>query len=258
MSSFECVNCGGASTDAYCSHCGQKRVREDDLSVRHAWHHVIHETLHLDGRIVSTLRLLFTRPGQLTLDYLEGRRARYIHPIRLFVVFSAIYFLAEGMEFASDILESPAGASTRHALGARAAREMSSYPALLQTVDERARVAFKMGFVGSVVAAGWLFWRLFRRTRPYFAQNMIFALHMSCFLMAVSSVMGLLGRFTNLQAVLSGATAVAVMVYGNMAVRRAYPAEPAYRHGIAVPVFYFCTFGIGIIVTIVVIFLSRP
>ncbi len=40
-----------------------------------------------------TLRLLMTRPGQLTVDFLEGKRARYISPVRLYLSASVVYFL---------------------------------------------------------------------------------------------------------------------------------------------------------------------
>ena len=45
-----------------------------------------------DGRIIGTFRNLF-RPGRLTIDYLEGRRARHLSPIRLYLLVSVIYFL---------------------------------------------------------------------------------------------------------------------------------------------------------------------
>jgi len=46
-----------------------------------------------DGRLASTLRDLFRRPGWLTLEFLEGRRVRYISPLRLYLMASLVYFL---------------------------------------------------------------------------------------------------------------------------------------------------------------------
>ena len=45
-----------------------------------------------DGRIVASFRNLM-RPGQLTVDYLQGRRARYLPPVRLYLIASVVYFL---------------------------------------------------------------------------------------------------------------------------------------------------------------------
>jgi hypothetical protein len=45
-----------------------------------------------DGRIAATFRSLL-HPGQLTLEYLAGHRARYLPPVRLYLTLSVIYFL---------------------------------------------------------------------------------------------------------------------------------------------------------------------
>jgi hypothetical protein len=45
-----------------------------------------------DGRIAATFRALM-HPGRLTREYLEGRRARYLSPVRLYLSVSVIYFL---------------------------------------------------------------------------------------------------------------------------------------------------------------------
>jgi hypothetical protein len=51
------------------------------------------EFVNVDGRFVASLRALLTRPGGLTIDTLAGRRARYLGPIRLYLVCSLAYFV---------------------------------------------------------------------------------------------------------------------------------------------------------------------
>jgi hypothetical protein len=46
-----------------------------------------------DGRFATTVRALFRHPGMLTREFLEGRRARYISPLRLYLMASLVYFL---------------------------------------------------------------------------------------------------------------------------------------------------------------------
>jgi hypothetical protein len=92
-SSSACPNCGHRNEGKFCTSCGQKEIHPGDLSLKHAWHHVVHEALHVDGKIFNSLKLLFTRPGQLTLDFFAGRRARHVHPIRLFLVMGLGFFL---------------------------------------------------------------------------------------------------------------------------------------------------------------------
>ena len=53
-----------------------------------AWH----ELTGYDGRIMSTIRGLL-RPGFLTREYLAGRRAHYLPPLRVYLIVSVIYFV---------------------------------------------------------------------------------------------------------------------------------------------------------------------
>jgi len=39
-----------------------------------------------DGRLLSTVKKLFLRPGQLARDHFEGRRAQHLDPFRIFVL----------------------------------------------------------------------------------------------------------------------------------------------------------------------------
>jgi len=49
---------------------------------------------HADSRLWRTLWLLVSKPGFLTVEFLEGRRARYLPPFRLYLVLSVVLFLA--------------------------------------------------------------------------------------------------------------------------------------------------------------------
>jgi hypothetical protein len=98
-----CLNCGTPLQGAFCSACGQRAIpaypsmRE---MVGDAWH----ELSGYDGRFVRTFRLLLRRPGALTIETLEGRRARYVSPVRIYLIASLIYFLVAA---ASPMVRSP-------------------------------------------------------------------------------------------------------------------------------------------------------
>jgi hypothetical protein len=88
-----CLNCGAILSGVYCTSCGQKRVRTD-LTLSDLLHEASHELAHWDGKTPQTLKALFLRPGLLTLDFLAGRRARWLPPLRLYVICSLAYFLS--------------------------------------------------------------------------------------------------------------------------------------------------------------------
>jgi hypothetical protein len=92
----ECTNCGTPLHGAYCAHCGQKAVPPDP-TIRHVVGDVWSEVVPVDGKVLRSLRLLLTKPGFLTLELLRGRRATYVAPIRLYLVFSVAAFAVIAM-----------------------------------------------------------------------------------------------------------------------------------------------------------------
>ncbi len=93
-----CANCGTAADDAYCPHCGQE---QHDLhrSVRSIFGEALDSLAGWDGKIPATLWRLVRHPGVLTTEFLAGRRARYLRPLRLYLTLSLVYFLVLSMDW---------------------------------------------------------------------------------------------------------------------------------------------------------------
>lgn len=86
-----CLNCGGELHGPFCAACGQRAVPPDP-TVRELAGDAWNELTGYDGRIMATFRGL-ARPGFLTREYIEGRRAQYLPPVRLYLIVSVIYFV---------------------------------------------------------------------------------------------------------------------------------------------------------------------
>jgi hypothetical protein len=89
-----CLNCRTLLTGHFCATCGQKVVAPNP-TLHDLWHEFTHEMLHVDGRLFRSVKLLFVRPGFLTREYCAGRRARYLAPLRLYLIFSILFFALE-------------------------------------------------------------------------------------------------------------------------------------------------------------------
>jgi hypothetical protein len=87
-----CRNCALPLTGPFCSGCGQ-RVVPPHPTVREVAGDAYDELVGWDGKFARTMKLLVTRPGALTRDVVEGRRARYISAVRLYLMCSVAYFL---------------------------------------------------------------------------------------------------------------------------------------------------------------------
>ena len=89
-----CENCATALQGGYCHACGQS-VHNPIRHLGHAVEEFFEAFWHLDGRVFRTLRELWS-PGKVAINYLAGHRARYIAPLRLFVVLSLLTFFIGG------------------------------------------------------------------------------------------------------------------------------------------------------------------
>ena len=93
-----CLNCGTGLVGSHCHNCGQ--VAHVHKTIAAFFHDLLHGVFHFEGKIWHTLPMLAWRPGRLTREYIDGRRASYISPIALFlfVVFLtfAMFNLASG------------------------------------------------------------------------------------------------------------------------------------------------------------------
>lgn len=87
-----CRNCGAALTGPFCSRCGQ---RETDYhqSFGTVFRDFLDSFLAFDGKVIQTLWLLLSRPGELTARFLQGQQIRFLNPIRLYVSVSLVFFL---------------------------------------------------------------------------------------------------------------------------------------------------------------------
>jgi hypothetical protein len=90
--SRQCPNCSAALRGPFCSECGQRQT-DLDRPFRDIAGEAMESFLSFDARILRTLWPLVRRPGLLTVDFLAGRRARYVHPFKLYFAFSVLLFL---------------------------------------------------------------------------------------------------------------------------------------------------------------------
>ena len=88
----DCLNCGATVHGRYCHVCGQENVVPKETF----WHMVTHffyDITHFDSKFFESVKDLAFRPGFLSKEYMLGRRASYLHPVRMYVFTSAIFFL---------------------------------------------------------------------------------------------------------------------------------------------------------------------
>jgi hypothetical protein len=96
-----CLNCGATVIGRFCHICGQENV-EPKESFWHMATHFFYDITHFDSKFFVTIKDLIFRPGFLSKEYIKGRRVTYLHPVRMYVFTSALFFLVFFSFFKND------------------------------------------------------------------------------------------------------------------------------------------------------------
>lgn len=100
-----CLNCGATVQGRYCHVCGQENV-EPKETFWHMFTHFFYDITHFDSKFFESVKDLVFRPGFLSKEYVKGRRAKYLHPIRMYVFTSAMFFLVFFSFFKNETIKS--------------------------------------------------------------------------------------------------------------------------------------------------------
>ena len=133
---LSCANCHATLTGEYCSACGQRH--EPHLhTVVHFAGEAFESISHADSRLWRTLWYLLARPGFLTRQFFDGKRARYLPPFRLYLVISVLFFLVVTHTSVTDI-------QTDGATGAERVEQMNAAASELRKDTGPASDALKL------------------------------------------------------------------------------------------------------------------
>ena len=272
-----CPNCDTPAPDAYCAACGQSQTDLVRTSLREVLHDGVVELFDWDAKFMVTLRRLFGSPGLLTAEYLAGRRARYVRPVRLYLSASLLFFVAFSLSSGRGLVKIDGSAPTTPAVSDPAGnltiggdagdgaieRFVEDRFARFATMSPREQVRFMVdgvqrnlprAFFVLVPVFALLLAGLYRNRRLHYAEHLIFALHLHAFAFLL---------FTARQLVPDAMLVVVVpgvllwfVGYLFLAMRRVYggtPARTATRMLVLLPTYGVClllALGVAIMLTL--------
>ncbi len=88
-----CENCAAPLQGHWCAQCGQPAI-DYRRSFRYVIADLLDEFLNWDSKFFTTIALLIVKPWRLTNEFLDGKRVRYVHPLRLYLLASILFFFA--------------------------------------------------------------------------------------------------------------------------------------------------------------------
>ncbi|HEU4882157.1 MAG TPA: DUF3667 domain-containing protein [Longimicrobium sp.] len=189
-SSDACASCGAALLGDFCHACGERRVQPDELTLRAFAREVASEVGDLDSRTYRSLRLLITRPGFLTAEFVAGRRRAYLGPLKLFLAAFAAILVASSVVArrpADDAVARMNGSWMGGIVDAIAARQGVSSAQAVERLNATAVSHLSwLSLLVPLILAGAVA-LVFARRRHGYVEHLVFALHVATF----SFVMGI-------------------------------------------------------------------
>jgi len=255
-----CPNCGQPAMGAYCSHCGEKRRDRTDWKLSSIATETFAEFTNLEhSKLWQTFRLLLFKPGQLTRDYWNGRRKRFLEPVKLYLVFFALSLVLYSIHRPTAVYDvrtftaaNPAGWLPRF-LDELANKRGVPAPQFVQEVNSRWQSYISMSQVVYPLFVALALKLLLLRRRLYFAEHLIFALHLLAFVFLSLSLLWPVYALFRLQTsseiftpsyiVITVGSLAWTAVYLLLAMRRAYAERwlPALIKSAVVYLTYFLT-----------------
>ena len=173
-----CPNCSTSLLGTHCHECGQKKIAPNEYSLKRFAGQAINDFTDLESnKVVRTLLAMFVRPGLLAAEYLAGRRGRYLGPVKLYLTFSALYFL-----FAWNVLSDVRGSSAQRiaknpvtvSMAKQRGMDTITFAEKIQAKAEKYASGLR---IFSVLISGTFLAALYFRMRKYYVEHLVFSLY---------------------------------------------------------------------------------
>jgi hypothetical protein len=173
-----CPNCSTSLLGSHCHECGQKKIEANEYSLKRFIGQAINDFTDLESnKIFRTLSAMIFRPGLLAAEYLAGRRGRFLGPLKLYLTFSALYFL-----FAWTVLSEVRGESAqriaRRPVTVRMANQRGLDPNVFAAKIQEKAEKYASGLrIFSVLISGMFLAALYFRMGKYYVEHLVFSLY---------------------------------------------------------------------------------
>lgn len=164
-----CKNCGFQLEPTYhfCPDCGQEH-RERVVYFKQFILDFLGDYFTFDSKIIRSAVPLLLNPGHLTNEYLNGRRVRYIPPLRMYIFISIIFFILLG--------------STKEPL------QVSGEELNAAFFDAYFNVWMPRLFFFLLPLFAFITYVIFRKRGRFYVSHFIFSLHFHAFVLLLFSV----------------------------------------------------------------------
>jgi len=235
-----CTNCGAKLTGHYCSNCGQKEFSPHDLTISKFILNFFEDFFKFDSNVFRTIRYLLFRPGFLSNEYVQGRIASYVKPLKLFV-FTCVVVLFLGpliakhdYSFALDDLD-----FMQNKIEEVSAKKNISKDIFIEKFNSTYISKMPFFYLIAIIAFTLLVGLIFIKQKRVFAEHLIFSLHFYTACLIFYLIESLISRFTDASFLI--VALIIPFIYLIMAIRSFYTKKllPMLLSSILIYAVYF-------------------
>ncbi|MCB0552085.1 MAG: DUF3667 domain-containing protein [Phaeodactylibacter sp.] len=182
----QCLSCGHFLYGKYCSHCGEKLLESHERSLGHLVGEFLGTLFNFDNKFFKSIRQMLRRPGQLSLDYANGRRRPYLRPSGLFLILTAIYFVFAPFEIFVATLNTHMEHTNYQAYASRIVQEKLAEDKLTleelnQSFNQRTASLAKWLILLFLPVAGLILSVLFYKRGSYIADHFVLGIELNSY-----------------------------------------------------------------------------
>lgn len=182
LSQTHCLNCGTSVTGTFCQDCGQSARDNTDRSLSRLLAEFFGNIFFLDNRFFLSMWYLVRFPGRMTVEFLEGRRKKFVSPVTLFLFLNLIYFFVNpltdySLSLEDQIYSQPYSVWTKDWVDMKLQKEglgEQAYGILYQSTSDNTSKSIMI--INIPIIAVFVYMMAFKRRKFYF-DSLIFGFH---------------------------------------------------------------------------------
>ncbi len=183
-----CLNCSTKHQGRFCSFCGQKVIEAHERTIPYFIYQFFGSAFFLENNFLKNLWNLLARPGRLPLDFIEGRRKRWMTPFSLFLLINLFYFwyspLTDLNLSLGEQLNQPHHQSlANHLVNHKLAKERISLEEYMERYNQKSTNYANSLFILQVPIFAAFLALIFMRKKLFYADHFIYALYFSAFIL---------------------------------------------------------------------------
>lgn len=186
------MTCGKELTGNFCANCGEKRLNPSkDYSIGKFLEQTVDGFTHFDSKFLRSFKALLFKPGFLTLEFIHGRKTRYMKPVQIFIIASVLFYLIfpkVSTFYASliDLRENNLyGFDVTKVINEKVKVDETSEQIVIREVEKEASHKSKAFLFLLIPFWGFSFYLLFWKSNSFYVPHVIFSIHSLSFLIVL-------------------------------------------------------------------------